>query len=128
MGRLMVAALLMLALVSPALSSTTRGRLRGGAMTRVLFVFAVVSALAGCARVSSTLTYLPDGRQGYVVDCSYANRSWGDCYQKAGELCDVSGYDVIAHGGDQRQTTFGSPYGVGSDTIITRSLVIACKR
>jgi hypothetical protein len=99
-------------------------------MTRALFVLAVVSALAGCvtAMPSVTQTYTPDGRQGYVVNCSGQAMNWGECYQKAGELCGISGYDVLTHAGDQRNQVIGTPYGVGSDTIITRSLVIACKR
>ena len=37
-----------------------------------------------------TQTYLSDGRQGYLIDCSGSKKSWGICYQQAGELCGIA--------------------------------------
>jgi hypothetical protein len=91
-------------------------------MSRVVFVLAVAAALVGCATASKT--YTPDGRQGYVIDCSGQALNWGKCYEKAGDLCGSTGYDILSQTGDQGATVAGI-YGA---SVITRSLVIACKR
>jgi hypothetical protein len=90
-------------------------------MNRVLAVLAVMSALVRCATASQT--YTPDGRSGYVIDCSGQALNWGKCYQKAGELCSSTGYEILAQTGDQGISVAGV-YGA---SVITRSLVIACK-
>jgi hypothetical protein len=90
-------------------------------MTRVVFVLAVVSALVGCATASQT--YTPDGRQGYVIDCSGQALTWGKCYEKAGDLCGSTGYEILSQTGDQGISVAG----VFGASVITRSLVIACK-
>jgi hypothetical protein len=95
-------------------------------MKRVLAVLAVVSALVGCATASQT--YTPDGRQGYVVDCSGTALTWGKCYEKAGDLCGSTGYDILAQTGDQGGMMSGSQYGIAGVSVMTRNLVIACKR
>lgn len=53
-------------------------------MKRELSMLALVSALAGCATASQA--YTPDGRQGYVIDCSGTALNWGRCYEEAGDL------------------------------------------
>ena len=90
-------------------------------MKRLWAMLTVVSALAGCAMASKT--YTPDGRQGYVIDCSGQALNWGKCYEKAGDLCGNTGYDILTQTGDQGATVAGI-YGA---SVITRSLVIACK-
>jgi len=90
-------------------------------MTRVVFVLAVVSALVGCATASQT--YTPDGRQGYVIDCSGQALTWGKCYEKAGDLCGSTGYEILSQTGDQGISVAG----VFGASVITRSFVIACK-
>jgi hypothetical protein len=87
----------------------------------MVVVLAVVSALVGCATASKT--YTPDGRQGYVIDCSGQALTWGKCYEKAGDLCGNTGYDILSQTGDQGATVAGI-YGA---SVITRSLFIACK-
>jgi hypothetical protein len=91
-------------------------------MSRVLAVLAVVSALVGCATASKT--YTPDGRQGYVIDCSGQALNWGKCYEKAGDLCGNTGYDILTQTGDQGATVAGI-YGA---SVITRNLIVACKK
>ncbi len=92
-------------------------------MKRVLSVLAIVSALVGCATASKT--YTPDGRQGYVIDCSGQALNWGKCYEKVGDLCGNTGYDILTQTGDQ-----GATVGAGSTARPSsrRNLVIACKK
>jgi hypothetical protein len=96
-------------------------------MKKVLGIAMLVIGLMGCATTSPRQTYLPDGRQGYVIECAGVHSSWGDCYQQAGEVCGLQGYEVLAQTGDQGHQSGASPYGAYSQTLITRSLVIACK-
>lgn len=78
----------------------------------VCIVFACMS-LVGCA--SSVRVSLPNGAQGYNVDCSTDMSDWNECYLKASELC-PSGYTVV-----QKQS---SPNAVGEN--MDRDLMIQC--
>jgi hypothetical protein len=53
--------------------------------------------------------------------------SWDLCYQKAGELCQANGYDIISKDGEQGATITGTQYGVFGGTTANRTLLIACK-
>jgi hypothetical protein len=90
-----------------------------------LFVLFLCAALTACA--SSSLTYAPDGRPAYTLNCSGLARTWGTCYKKAGNRCGSDGYDVLA-GGDEGETVIGSARnGLFADSTISRSMLIACK-
>jgi hypothetical protein len=58
----------------------------------------VALLLAGCGATVNK-TYLPDGQQGYAVDCSGAGAELIDCYEKAGNVCGASGYEVVGASG-----------------------------
>ena len=92
------------------------------------FVLIIVSALVGCATAPPTQTYLSDGRQGYLIDCSGSKKSWGICYQQAGELCGISGYEVVAQGGDTGYRAGTPPSGAYTVSTTTRSLMVACNK
>jgi hypothetical protein len=57
------------------------------------FVLLVILAVTGCATTSKT--YGPDGREAFVIDCSGLALTWGMCYEKAGDLCEAHGYEVL---------------------------------
>jgi hypothetical protein len=88
-------------------------------------VIAFTCLLAGCA--TQKAVYLPDGRQGYSINCSGPDLNWGMCYEKAGEVCKSRGYDVISKTGDQGSSVVATQYGVIGGTKVNRSLLIACK-
>jgi hypothetical protein len=83
-------------------------------------------SLMGC--VTANPTYVPDGRQGYAIDCGGEFASWGGCFEKAGAICGSRGYDVFNKSGDQG-TSFNSTAsgGITGSTTISRSMLIACK-
>ena len=85
--------------------------------------------LTGCA--SSTTTYLPDGRQGYSLNCSGTARTWGMCYEKAGEICGATGYDVVLQNGETGETVSGSATGSSANifgsSLHFRTMTVACK-
>ena len=100
-------------------------------------VAAAMISLAGCS--SSKQIYTADGQQGHVVTCTpawtggligqlaSASTSWGQCYEKAGELCGSAGYDIIQQVGE------GGAYGQGGQgggfvsTTNNRTMVVKCK-
>ncbi|MGI4981957.1 MAG: hypothetical protein ACRYGL_01235 [Janthinobacterium lividum] len=87
-----------------------------------------IVGLGGCASSSSTqLINLPDGRQGFTINCSGsdARQSWAQCYASAGSACGATGYDVVSKDGDDAATG-GSVNGLFSANIKNRALVIRC--
>ena len=79
-----------------------------------LWFFLGIMTMVGCSIVlPPTLTYLPDGRPGYTIECSESM----ECYQQAGWVCGSRGYEIVA----------AKVYGASSPSILTRSVVIACK-
>lgn len=77
----------------------------------------LVALTASCA--TSSKTYLPDGREGYVVQCSGSAVGWGDCEAKAGNLCGPNGYEV------ESRTTGEATEFTGNRTV-ERSMMIVC--
>ncbi|MEO8157999.1 MAG: hypothetical protein ABI648_09400 [Betaproteobacteria bacterium] len=90
-----------------------------------LYAVALCTLMVGCA--TSKETYLPDGGKGHSIDCSGSALNWGMCYEKAGEICKTSGYDVIAGGSDQGVVVAGNQYGLYGGSVMTRSMLIKCK-
>lgn len=86
-------------------------------------------ALTGCTTASKT--YGPDGREAQSLNCSGVLRTWGNCFEKAGEICGAAGYDVLERVGDASTLVNGMSDGKNADfsgsTTWSRSLVIACK-
>ena len=64
--------------------------------------------LADCAM--SKQTYLPDGRLGHSISCDGAAVGMNYCFEKAGELCQGRGYDLVSREGQI------IPYGIASGT------------
>lgn len=85
----------------------------------------LVVLLAGCA--TSRETYLPDGSVGHSIQCSGAALSWGQCIEKAGELCGSRGYETLVAPGEQGVVATGSQYGAFAGTTHNRNMIIKCK-
>lgn len=92
--------------------------------TAILLSFCVIAS--GCATQKEI--YLPDGRQGHSINCSGGALSWELCYEKAGQVCQTSGYDIIAKDGEQGSTVSGTQFGVFGTTTHNRTMVIACRK
>ena len=88
---------------------------------------ATISILLVSACATQKTTYLSDGREGHSINCSGSALSWNMCYEKAGELCKERGYEVVAKEGDEGSTVTGTQYGVYGGSVMTRTLLIACK-
>lgn len=91
---------------------------------RALLVFAA-AAVSACS--SPKPIYLADGRPGYSIDCSGTVRTWGQCMEKAGQVCGARGFDVLSQDGTNSHivNTFG-----GNNQVIptaSRTMLIACR-
>jgi hypothetical protein len=90
---------------------------------RALVLIAVM--LAGCSTPKPV--YLANGKQGYSIDCSGTVRTWGQCMEKAGQVCGARGFDVLSQDGGNSHivNTFG-----GNNQVIptaSRTMLIACR-
>lgn len=91
---------------------------------RLTAAIVLVLIVAGCA--VSKETYLADGTAGHSIDCSGSALTWGDCYEKAGDLCGANGYDVITRDGEDGASlaaTGGTVYG---SSLMKRSMLVRC--
>lgn len=66
--------------------------------TSFLIVVMGTTVLTACTSVQPTYTSL--GNPGYRIDCGgiFGDGDLGSCYQKAGELCQGSGYRISQSG------------------------------
>lgn len=94
-------------------------------MRNVSIALSMVAFLSGCATASKT--YTPDGSEGYSITCSGSALNWGNCYEKAGDICGARGYDVLARSGDQGAVVSGNQFGLYSGSVINRNILIRCK-
>lgn len=96
-------------------------------MTKIILAALLVG---GCA--TSSQIYLPDGRQGFNINCPGAANNWGNCFAKAGEICGARGYDIINRDGSvvPMASGYANPYGGGfvAGGMVSRTLMVACKR
>lgn len=88
-------------------------------------ILTAMVVLSGCATAKQL--YTPDGQLGYNVNCSGSALNWGNCYEKAGEICGAKGFDIIDKTGEQGAMVSGNQYGVYGGSVQSRSLVIKCK-
>jgi hypothetical protein len=115
-------------------------RRNGGlTMTRTMASAIAAAAISLAACSSSKPVYTADGQQGHVVTCTpgwtggiigavaNASTSWGQCYERAGEICGTAGYDIIKQVGE------GGVYGQAGDgggfvsSTNNRMMVVKCK-
>lgn len=107
-------------------------------MIRALFIpIAFVAVLQGCAMSSEV--FLADGTKGHNINCSGTVMNYGNCLEKAGEICGARGYLVVNQQGDAVPFSMASG-GFGANTqsasggffaqsgsIVTRNLFVKCK-
>ena len=86
-----------------------------------------VLSLTACNAVSER-TFGPDGRVAHAINCSDAYGVGMDaCYVKAGELCGVSGYEILNKDTDETTKAYATG-GFGAASAETnRVLLIRCK-
>jgi hypothetical protein len=100
-------------------------------------IAAATISLAGC--VNSKPTYTADGQVGHVISCTpgwtggligavaNASTSWGQCYERAGELCGPRGYDILQQVGEGGAYAQGGRDGGFASTTNNRMMIVKCK-
>jgi hypothetical protein len=108
-------------------------------MQKALLAAMAASTLlvAGC--VNSKPTYTASGQVGHVIQCTpgwtggligavaNASTSWGQCYEKAGELCGPRGYDILQQVGENGAYAQGGSGGGFASTTNNRMMIVQCK-
>jgi hypothetical protein len=105
---------------------------RGGAAA--MAASTALAALIGlgvsaCSTSSTDLVHLPDGQSGFTVNCSGSGSgsSWAECYQRAGDACGASGYDIVSKDNDDGAAAGGGVSNIATANVKSRSMVIRCK-
>lgn len=87
-------------------------------------IYAAVLMLAACVPKP---IILPDGRQGYSIDCSGLCCDIGDCMNKAAKVCGGP-YRVLESNGE---STGGAVVPVGNGAVfmqgIHRTMIVSCE-
>lgn len=85
----------------------------------------MVVLFGGCTTARKTFT--SDGKEGFSINCSGTASNWGRCYEKAGEICEKSGYAVLEKIGETLTSSSGNVLEQHSGTDINRIMIIKCK-
>jgi hypothetical protein len=95
-------------------------------MGQLAFVLLVAIMGAGCA--TSRETYIADGRVGYSINCFGTALNWGNCLEKAGDICGERGYTVLEKSSDQGSVVTSGQLGLYGGSVMNRSMIVQCKR
>jgi len=95
-------------------------------MRQLVFVLFIAIIEAGC--VTSRETYTADGRLGYSINSSGTARNWGNCLEKAGDICGERGYTVLEKSGDQGSVVTSGQLGLYGGSVMNRSMIVQCKQ
>lgn len=82
-------------------------------------------ALPGCANV--TETYGPDGRAAYSLNCSGTARTWGMCFEAAGEKCGSRGYNIINATTDNGVLVTANQQALLATNTTSRTMLVSCR-
>lgn len=98
-------------------------------MTMLAFAAFVGVGVTACSTSSTDLVHLPDGQSGFAVNCSGSGSgsSWAECYQRAGDACGASGYDIVSKDNDDGAAAGGGVSNIATANVKSRSMVIRCK-
>lgn len=98
-----------------------------------ILLIAAAALAAGCT-TSKQITG-PDGRTAHSISCNGAANSIGGCFEKAGDICGASGYEVLDKDGSvvpistlngSWNASGGRVNGFGGG-MVNRSLLVRCK-
>lgn len=83
---------------------------------RILVLISLL--LAGCSVTPAKTVRLPDGSQGYSIDCAFMG-DWASCMNKAAQIC-KGRYEIISQGGSSNG---GVAVAAGPTTVSATSQV-----
>ena len=97
----------------------------------------IIMSFQGCA--THREIYFADGTKGYSVNCSGGEMNFSHCLEKAGEICNTRGYNILNQNGvvipfsvavhDLKKNPYSpsSAYISQSGSMTSRNLFIKCK-
>ncbi|MGB5728421.1 MAG: hypothetical protein WBM52_14580 [Thiogranum sp.] len=89
------------------------------------FPIFLVMMLSACA--TSKEIDIAEGQRGYSIDCSADHLNWSLCYEKAGQICDEKGFEILDKTGGTGVVVAGVEYGVYGESGLKRSMTIECR-
>ena len=69
----------------------------------------------------------PGWTGGLIGAVANASTSWGQCYERAGELCGPAGYDILQQVGEGGAYAQGGQGGGFASTTNNRMMIVQCK-
>jgi len=93
-------------------------------MKSTLPIFIVI-LLSACA--TSKEIDIAEGQRGYSINCSADHLNWSLCYEKAGQICDEKGFEILDKTGGTGIVIAGVEYGVYEESGLNRSMTIKCR-
>ncbi|WP_421446483.1 hypothetical protein [Agrobacterium tumefaciens] len=85
----------------------------------------LAAGLFGCVNAKKITG--PDGREAYSITCNGSARSFGDCMEKAGEICGAKGYDVVDRSGNSTGFVTANQGIMSGAAGYSRNLLVSCK-
>ena len=68
------------------------------------YLIVLLSTVIPGACATSKEVYTADGTRGYSINCSGSMLNRDSCYERAGEKCSTSGYEVLEKTGEEGLT------------------------
>ena len=93
---------------------------------KLMLCLATTASLFGCVSIDNV--YLADGSVGHEISCDGRELSIETCFEKATELCGISGFETVTREGIStgRSIAKGSTDS-NSGPFATRSILVRCK-
>jgi hypothetical protein len=85
-------------------------------------------SIVGASCATSRETYTADGQVGHSITCSGTALNWGNCSEKAGDICGEKGYTVLEKSGDQGSVVTAGQFGLYGGSVMNRNMIVQCKR
>jgi len=90
-----------------------------------MWLLLIAVALGGCA--SARKIHILDGSEGYSINCSGGDSTWGNCYEKAGDVCGARGYNILEKISEQSTSSSGNIIEQHGGTATNRNMIIKCR-
>ena len=95
-------------------------------MRNILLPVALAAVLLGGCATSRTITG-QDGKPLHKISCDGSALSIDMCYEKAGEICGSSGYDVVNQNGTASPFFVAGSNSFYAGSMVTRDILVRCR-
>ena len=92
---------------------------------KLLLPIFLLSLLMACA--TSKEIEIAEGQIGYSIECSGDALNWSLCYEKAGQICDEKGFEILDKTGGTGVVVVSAEDDAYGESGPNRSMVIKCR-